>query len=225
MLCVGGLIDVCASAHELHLVNVSFSIQSLFNLQNACRIQVAANCGILRNITFDYRGNKMSEEIIVCPCGSGKKYADCCKPIIDGTQKAATAETLMRARYSAYVAQKIDFIVDSCEEGEGIAEIDKKATEEWSKNSKWHGLTILNTEKGTENDDEGTVEFTADYTLKQMRDSHHEIAAFKKVNGEWKYVAGNIVTTTVKREGRKIGRNEPCPCGSGKKYKNCCGKN
>ena len=30
--------------------------------------------------------------------------------------------------------------------------------------------------------------------------------------------------TTYKREGRKIGRNEPCPCGSGKKYKHCCGK-
>jgi preprotein translocase subunit SecA len=30
---------------------------------------------------------------------------------------------------------------------------------------------------------------------------------------------------TVKRQGRKIGRNEPCPCGSGKKYKKCCGAN
>jgi len=30
---------------------------------------------------------------------------------------------------------------------------------------------------------------------------------------------------TVRREGRKIGRNEPCPCGSGKKYKKCCGAN
>ncbi|UCF57694.1 MAG: SEC-C domain-containing protein, partial [Deltaproteobacteria bacterium] len=28
---------------------------------------------------------------------------------------------------------------------------------------------------------------------------------------------------TVKREGKKIGRNAPCPCGSGKKYKKCCG--
>ena len=27
----------------------------------------------------------------------------------------------------------------------------------------------------------------------------------------------------VKREGQKIGRNDPCPCGSGKKYKKCCG--
>jgi preprotein translocase subunit SecA len=29
---------------------------------------------------------------------------------------------------------------------------------------------------------------------------------------------------TFKREGRKVGRNEPCPCGSGKKYKQCHGK-
>ncbi len=29
---------------------------------------------------------------------------------------------------------------------------------------------------------------------------------------------------TIQREGRKVGRNEPCPCGSGKKYKKCCGK-
>ena len=31
-------------------------------------------------------------------------------------------------------------------------------------------------------------------------------------------------TTTVKRDQEKIGRNDPCPCGSGKKYKKCCGK-
>ncbi|MCL2493664.1 MAG: SEC-C metal-binding domain-containing protein [Clostridiales bacterium] len=30
---------------------------------------------------------------------------------------------------------------------------------------------------------------------------------------------------TVRRSGAKVGRNDPCPCGSGKKYKNCCGKN
>ena len=29
---------------------------------------------------------------------------------------------------------------------------------------------------------------------------------------------------TVKNEGPKVGRNDPCPCGSGKKYKQCCGK-
>lgn len=33
------------------------------------------------------------------------------------------------------------------------------------------------------------------------------------------------VNKTVVNQGPKVGRNDPCPCGSGKKYKNCCGKN
>jgi SEC-C motif domain protein len=166
----------------------------------------------------------MSEKNNLCPCGSGKNYSDCCEPIIKGTTKAPTAESLMRARYTSYVKHEIDFIINSCEEGDGIAEIDKKATEDWSNQATWEGLKILNTEKGSETDDEGVVEFTANYTLHQMKDVHHEIAGFKKINGDWKYITGNLLTTTVKRDGRKIGRNEPCPCGSGKKYKQCCGK-
>ncbi len=35
---------------------------------------------------------------------------------------------------------------------------------------------------------------------------------------------GDKKAETVKRQGKKIGRNEPCPCGSGMKYKKCCGK-
>jgi preprotein translocase subunit SecA len=34
---------------------------------------------------------------------------------------------------------------------------------------------------------------------------------------------GEERTKTVKREHKKVGRNAPCPCGSGKKYKRCCG--
>jgi preprotein translocase subunit SecA len=38
---------------------------------------------------------------------------------------------------------------------------------------------------------------------------------------------GNAVEKpeTIRREGKKVGRNDPCPCGSGKKYKKCCGSN
>ena len=139
-------------------------------------------------------------------------------------KKAPTAEALMRARYTSYVKQEIDYIINTCEHGEKIADIDRKATEDWSKTSTWHGLKILRTEKGTENDDEGIVEFEATYTQKGIRDVHHETGAFKKIDGEWLYVEGMIKPTTVIREGKKIGRNEPCPCGSGKKYKNCCGR-
>jgi preprotein translocase subunit SecA len=41
--------------------------------------------------------------------------------------------------------------------------------------------------------------------------------------GEQAEANGDGRPTPVRREGRKIGRNEPCPCGSGKKYKRCCG--
>lgn len=167
----------------------------------------------------------MSEKKDLCPCGSGKNYSDCCEPIIKGTKKAITAEELMRARYTSYEKQEIDFIINSCEKGEKLAEIDRKATEDWSKKSTWHGLKILSTEKGGEGDDEGIVEFEATYTQKEIRDIHHEIAGFKKIDGEWFYSEGLMRPTTVVREGKKIGRNEPCPCGSGKKYKACCGKN
>jgi preprotein translocase subunit SecA len=36
---------------------------------------------------------------------------------------------------------------------------------------------------------------------------------------------GDDTVQTVKREGKKVGRNDPCPCGSGKKYKKCHGQN
>jgi len=166
----------------------------------------------------------MNKETEICPCGSGKKFGECCEPIIKGKTLAPTAEALMRARYTAYVKHEIDFIINTCEHAENIAEIDRKATEDWSKTSTWHGLKILRTEKGKENDTEGIVEFEAAYTRKQIRDVHHETGHFKKINGEWIYSVGELKTTTVVREGKKIGRNDPCPCGSGKKYKHCCGR-
>ena len=117
----------------------------------------------------------------------------------------------------------IDFIIDTCEKSEEVADIDRKATEDWSKNSTWHGLKILGVQPGKEPDTE-IVEFEATYTQKGIRDVHHETGLFKKINGEWLYSVGYVKAMTVVREGRKIGRNEPCPCGSGKKYKQCCGR-
>lgn len=160
----------------------------------------------------------------ICPCGSSKDYTACCEPIIKGTSLALTAEDLMRARYSAYVKQEIDFIVDSCEAANGERDIDLKATRSWSEDSTWYGLNILRTEKGGAEDEEGLVEFQATYSRKGLKDVHHEIGYFKKIDGKWLYSTGNLKTTTIVREGRKVGRNEPCPCGSGKKYKACCGR-
>jgi SEC-C motif-containing protein len=158
-----------------------------------------------------------------CPCGSGRAYENCCKTYISGAAKAPNPETLMRARYSAYALGAIDFIVETCLRDDKH-DIDIDATRKWSEKSKWIGLKILRTEKGGPSDQEGKVEFVATYVQDGLREEHHEISNFVRKDGEWLFEEGEIVPTTVVREGPKVGRNDPCPCGSGKKYKKCCGK-
>jgi len=127
----------------------------------------------------------------------------------------------MRSRYSAYVEHAIDYIVATCTQDEKDR-IDVKQTKKWSEKSKWLGLKILSTDKGGPADTEGTVEFQALYEMDGLKDTHHEKARFKKNDGRWFYENGDIVAKTVVRTGPKVGRNEPCSCGSGKKYKHCC---
>jgi len=129
----------------------------------------------------------------------------------------------MRSRYSAYVEHEIDYIINTCVLRDQ-KDIDYKSTRDWSEQSKWLGLKIISTEKGGIADNEGVVEFEAAYEKDGLRDTHHENAKFKKEKDEWLYVDGNITTRTVVRSSPKTGRNDPCPCGSGKKYKHCCGR-
>jgi SEC-C motif-containing protein len=130
----------------------------------------------------------------------------------------------MRSRYSAYVKGEVDYILKttSPKQREGL---DEKATRAWSENAKWHGLEILKCEKGKKDDTTGVVEFAANYTEGDNFKRHHERGTFKKVRGKWYYEEGDMVRPApVVREAPKIGRNDPCPCGSGKKYKRCCGR-
>ena len=157
-----------------------------------------------------------------CHCGTNRPYAECCEPYISGQAKAPTAEALMRSRYSAYVEHAVDYIVKTCVRRNTKEDIDYKSTRDWSERSTWLGLKIIETEKGGFNDTDGTVEFEASYERDGLKDVHHEKAQFKKVNGEWLYDEGQVNAHTVVRAGPKTGRNDPCPCGSGKKYKHCC---
>ena len=157
-----------------------------------------------------------------CPCGSGREYSACCDLYISGKEKAPTAEALMRSRYSAYAEHKIDYIISTCEDS-GKNNIDYKSTKDWSEQSKWLGLKILSVENGGVNDTEGTIEFEATYEKDGLKDVHHETAEFKKEKDQWLYVEGKITQRTIVRSSPKVGRNDPCSCGSGKKYKHCCG--
>jgi SEC-C motif-containing protein len=159
-----------------------------------------------------------------CPCGSGIAYTDCCEPIIKGEIAAETAEQLMRARYSAYSKVETDFLRNSLHP-DHRKDHDDDQTREWAAESTWEGLEIVNTESGGKDDTKGTVEFIAHYTVKGKKNIHHEIASFMKHDGIWYFTDGAAppVKQFVRTE-PKVGRNDPCPCNSGKKYKKCCGR-
>lgn len=157
-----------------------------------------------------------------CPCGSGNDYKVCCEPIIKGLVKAPTAEKLMRARYSGYTKHEVDFIINS-HHPKSRKDISRESIEEWSNNSEWAGIEILDVQKGSEADTSGLVEFKVHYTENRIKQYHHELSQFEKIDGEWFFKDGKIINNPVVRDSPKIGRNDPCPCGSGKKYKKCRG--
>ncbi len=157
-----------------------------------------------------------------CPCGSGNDYAACCEPFINGKKPAATAEQLMRARYAAHVKVEVDFLYDSTHPDyrEGY---DHKGTRAWAENSEWHGLEILETVQGGEEDEEGEVVFVARFRDEKGLRSHHERAQFKRKGKRWLFTEG-IMIKSPPLNVNKVGRNDPCSCGSGRKYKKCCGR-
>ncbi len=159
----------------------------------------------------------------ICPCGSTKPYADCCRPLITGDRRAETAEQLMRSRYTAYVKKELAWLRESLHPGHR-ADYDEKSSRDWADRATWHGIEVLRTEQGGAADDTGTVEFVVSFTESGVKQEHHERSAFQKVNGVWYFKEGKALPPRpVVRQGPRAGRNDPCPCGSGKKFKKCCG--
>jgi len=157
-----------------------------------------------------------------CPCGSGSDYAACCEPIITGKKTATTAEQLMRARYTAHVKVEVDFIHDTIHP-DFRDNYDPKAARQWAEESEWHGLQILETVAGSDKDDEGEVVFVARFRDKNGLRSHHERGKFRRKGKKWLFTEGEMIKSPPLSVA-KIGRNDPCSCGSGKKYKKCCGQ-
>lgn len=161
----------------------------------------------------------------LCPCGSGRAYEECCEPYIEGREAAPTAEALMRSRYTAHALHKFDYLNETVHP-DLRDETDQADMQQWSEAVEWTGLEILSTRKGTEDDDTGEVSFEAHYAVRGMPQTLREDAFFRREDNRWFYVDGNVYgQEPYRRETPKIGRNEPCPCGSGKKYKKCCGRN
>ena len=159
-----------------------------------------------------------------CPCCSGKLYSECCEPIIKGLVKAETPEALMRSRYTAYAKAEIDHLISSTAPSQRES-IDREEMRSWAERSQWLGLEIISAPAPAVGDKTGFVEFIARYTDRDTPLEHHERAEFRKINNAWYFYDGKLVQQKpYVRTTPKIERNAPCPCGSGKKYKKCCGK-
>jgi SEC-C motif-containing protein len=147
-----------------------------------------------------------------CPCGSGRGLSECCGGFHAG-EPAPTAETLMRSRYSAYVLGRIDYLIATTLPAQQ-AGVNRSAIEEWSLQSKWLGLDVLDSEPATQPFGHAKVSFSVRWEDAEGRHEHRECSVFVRRCGRWFFIDPGVPLTA--------GRNDPCPCGSGGKFKKCC---
>ena len=178
----------------------------------------------------------------ICPCqvnpvseaiGAPLLYTDCCQPYHDGLlnneadkidgAKTDSAERLMRSRYSAFVLVKPEYIVKTTLPAQQKL-LDSQAIESWAKETDWAGLEII-THTPKLGKRHAQVEFKAYFNISDNKDdgiqAHHELSAFVKVtdktNNEarWYFLDPTVSMSVTQKQ--------PCICGSGEKFKRCCG--
>jgi SEC-C motif-containing protein len=154
----------------------------------------------------------------LCPCGSTKAYTQCCQPYLIAECIPQTPEQLMRSRYTAYSQAQIEYIVSTMK-GEPLVAFNKLEAKRWAEESTWIGLKIVQSK--IESPTLGFVEFIATFMEKGQVKTIHELSEFHQEEGRWFYVGGQHSKGTRISPAIKIGRNAPCPCGSGRKFKNC----
>lgn len=125
-----------------------------------------------------------------CPCGgldaSGRPLAlaRCCGPVLAG-EPAATAEQLMRSRYSAFVLGQVDHLLATWHARTRPAELVLEP------GAKWLGLQVR--AQACTGPDEAEVEFVARFRLQGRAVRQHERSRFVREAGRWFYVDGQAL--------------------------------
>ncbi|WP_281557147.1 YchJ family protein [Thalassomonas sp. RHCl1] len=158
---------------------------------------------------------------MLCPCGSELEYTLCCQPLITGQKTANSPEQLMRSRYSAYATADADYIYRTYAKA-SQAQQNLEEIVQWAAMTKWLFLEIHHSSAIPQSADElPVVKFSAHYLLGNKYHKMTETSRFVLENGQWRYLDGDVSEFD---EVREIKRNEPCPCRSKKKFKQCCGR-
>lgn len=155
-----------------------------------------------------------------CLCGSGDTYSDCCLPLHLGIRPAVTAEALMRSRYSAYALHNADYL-NRTHHASTLDEDLKASLKGSFDHCQWTGLSITGRKGGGPKDNEGVVRFEAAFTQEGKRYVLKETSRFIREGDRWFYLDGTGGIEPLKVT--QPGRNDPCWCGSGKKFKKCHG--
>ncbi|MDK2778760.1 MAG: SEC-C domain-containing protein [Pseudomonadota bacterium] len=144
-----------------------------------------------------------------CPCGSGVDYGQCCQPLHNG-QPAASPQALMRSRYAAFAMELADYLRASWDAETRPADLELTA------DTYWYRLEI---HSAAEQGDDGQVHFSAYFREGSEWLKLTELSRFRRgADGFWRYLDGQAAFSCC-----VPGRNDSCPCGSGRKFKKCCG--
>lgn len=125
----------------------------------------------------------------ICPCGSGESYDQCCGKYHSGKAFVETAEELMRSRYSAYVMQCAEYIVDTTHPQKRKPRLKDDIISSWD-TIQWVRLEIIKTSQGSVEDKTGKVEFKAFYKTGEAEFVLYELSRFKRHGGRWVYFDG-----------------------------------
>ncbi|OBT14033.1 hypothetical protein A9264_01845 [Vibrio sp. UCD-FRSSP16_10] len=126
----------------------------------------------------------------------------------------------MRARYCAHELDLVQFVIDTYHPNcNAQAEADAIAE---SVHGEWTKLEVVESAQGS-HDNEGFVTFNAYFIEDKRQYSFTEKSRFLKEEGQWFYIDGEMYDYPLAVKKPAVGRNDPCACGSGKKYKKCCG--
>jgi len=122
-----------------------------------------------------------------CPCGTGKTFGQCCQPLLNNEQRAATAVALMRSRYSAYTLGNETYLQHTWHSTTRPAQLDLNSNQQH-----WQRLKIIDTVAGQADDDSGEVEFIAIYKINGRAERLHERSRFERENQQWRYIDGAV---------------------------------
>lgn len=127
----------------------------------------------------------------LCPCGSSLSYPDCCGCYHCGKSLPATAEQLMRSRYSAYVFTLADYLYQTTHPDKRSSGLQDEIAA-WAAQVEFVQLEILAVQRGQAGDKVGKVEFIAHYRQQQQTRQLRELSRFRRFKGAWCYFDGEI---------------------------------